>query len=152
MNSCVLLALLVSAPAMAVQDNPLSTVFDLMASLEAKIIKEGEAEAKAYKEYYEWCDEASQNLNNEIKTDKTSIEKLNAKIGELSSDIDVSDSKIGELANSISSNEAELKAATEIREKEAADFAVSEKELVDTVDTPERLHQAGHAGSIDLSQ
>jgi hypothetical protein len=109
-----------------------------MSELEAKIIKEGEAAHKAYKEFYEWCDEASANLNNEIKNGKKEEEKLEAKIAELSSDIEVCDTKIEELAADIASNEKELKDATTIREKEAADFALSEKELEETVDTLDR--------------
>jgi hypothetical protein len=139
MNAVVFFAALAASSVVAAQDtNPLNTVYELMAALEAKIIKEGEAEAKAFKEYFEWCDESSANLNNEIKNGKAKSEKLSAQIGQLTSDIDVCDSKIEDLAGSIASNEAELKAATEIRDKEAADFAVSEKELVDTVDTLDR--------------
>ena len=118
--------------------NPLGKVFDLMSALEAKITKEGEAEAKAFKEFFQWCDEASQNINNEIKTGKTTQEKLEAKIGELTSDIDVSDSEIEKLSGAISTNEGELNDATKIRNKESSDFAASEKELVETVDTLDR--------------
>jgi len=120
------------------QSNPLGKVFELMGALEAKITKEGEAEAKAFKEFFEWCDESSKNLNYEIKTAKKSKEKLTAKIDELASDIEVSDSKVEDLAKAISTNEGELKEATAIREKEAADFATAEKELMDTVDTLDR--------------
>merc|ERR1719408_748735 len=97
-----------TANANEVQSNPLGKVFELMSALEAKIVKEGEAEAKAFKEFFEWCDSASQNLNNEIKTAKKSKEKLQAKIGELTSDIDVSDSKIEELSGAIATNDGEL--------------------------------------------
>merc|ERR1719440_1325036 len=121
-----------------VQSNPLGKVFELMSALEAKITKEGEAEAKAFKEFFEWCDSSSQNLNNEIKTGKSNQEKLTAKIDSLTSDIEVSTSKIEELSAAIATNEAELKDATAIRDKEAADFAASEKELVATVDTLDR--------------
>jgi len=120
------------------QSNPLGKVFELMAALQAKIVKEGEAEEKAFKEFFEWCDDTSKNLNNEIKTGKKSQAKLTAKIEELASDIEVSDSKVEDLAKAISTNEGELKEATGIREKEAADFAVAEKELMDTVDTLDR--------------
>merc|ERR1719408_182422 len=111
-----------TANANEVQSNPLGKVFELMSALEAKIVKEGEAEAKAFKEFFEWCDSASQNLNNEIKTGKTSEEKLNAKIGELTSDIEVGTSKIEELSAAISTNEAELSDATSVRDKEHSDF------------------------------
>merc|ERR1719390_425551 len=52
--------------------------------------------------------------------------------------MEVSTSKIEELSGAISTNEAELKDATAIRDKEHADFVASEKELVETVDTLER--------------
>jgi len=124
--------------AMAEESNPLGKVFELMSALEAKIKAEGEAEAKAFKEFFAWCDESSQNLNYEIKTGKAKKEKLEAQIGELTSSIDVSESKIEELAAAVSAAEAELSDATGIREKEASDFAASEKELVETVDTLDR--------------
>jgi len=140
MNVMYLAFLLGAATATAAQvdSNPLGKVFDLMQALEAKITKEGEAEAKAFKEFFSWCDEASQNINNEIKTGKTTQEKLEAKIGELTSDIDVSDSEVEKLSAAISTNEGELNGATNIRNKEASDFAASEKELVETVDTLDR--------------
>jgi len=50
------------------QSSPLSKVLDLMAELTAKIVKEGEAEAKAYKEYFDWCDDMAKNAGFEIKT------------------------------------------------------------------------------------
>merc|ERR1719337_114709 len=107
----VLAMLCVGINAERVESNPLGKVFELMSALEAKIVKEGEAEAKAFKEFFEWCDSASQNLNNEIKTAKKNQEKLTAKIGELTSDIEVCDTKIEELAAALSTNEAELKDA-----------------------------------------
>jgi chromosome segregation ATPase len=137
-TSAVLLLLVTFAVADQQQSNPLGKVFELMSALEAKVTKEGEAEAKAFKEFFEWCDTASKNINYEIKTAKKSKEKLTAKIGELTSDIDVSESKIEDLAAALSTSEAELKDATAIRTKEAADFAASEKELLETVDTLDR--------------
>jgi len=140
MKAAVVIALMFAAASAvsAEESNPLGKVFELMSSLEAKIVKEGEAEAKAFKDFFEWCDSTSQNLNNDIKTAAKSKEKLTAKIGELTSDIQVSTSKIEELSAAISTNDAELKEATAIREKEAVDFAASEKELVETVDTLDR--------------
>jgi predicted nucleic acid-binding Zn-ribbon protein len=125
--SIALLALAVGAE--DVQSNPLGKVFELMSSLESKIVKEGEAEAKAFKEFFEWCDSASQNLNNEIKTGKSQEEKLNAKIGQLTSDIEVGTSKIEQLSAAISTNEAELNDASSVRDKEHSDFLGAEKEL-----------------------
>jgi hypothetical protein len=138
MATTALLLAFASVSAEKADSNPLGTVLSLLNELEAKIIKEGEAEDKAFKEFFEWCDEASANINYEIKTAKDSQASLEAKIGQLTSDIDVADSKVGDLAAAIGANEGDLKSATEIRDKEAADFAVSEKELVETVDTLDR--------------
>jgi len=139
MQAVLFLALFVSAaPAVSAevqQSNPLGKVYELMNALEAKIVKEGEAEAAAFKEFFSWCDSSSQNLNNDIKVGKKSQEKLTAKIGEHTSDIEVATTKIEELSSAIAKNEADLAGATSIRNKEAADFAAAEKELVDTVDT-----------------
>jgi len=134
----VLLLLPLLAAGGQVESNPLGKVFELMGALEAKIVKEGEAEAKAFKEFFSWCDDASQNLQNEIKTGKTSQEKLEAKIGELTSASDVCDSEIEKLAEAISANDGELSQASAIRATQAADFAAAETELVATVDTLDR--------------
>jgi len=138
----VTLILFAAAASLAVGEaattNPLGKVIELLTSLEAKIIKEGEVEAKAYKEYMEWCDDATKNLAYEIETAKTAKAKLEATIAKCSGDIEASTSKIEDLAASIASDEGDLKNATLIREKENADFLAAEKELVDTVDTIDR--------------
>jgi len=118
--------------------SPLSKVLDLMAELTAKIVKEGEAESKAYKEYFDWCDDMARNAGFEIKTAEAKKEKLEAKIGELTSSITVSTSKIDELVAAIAADDSELTDATTVREKEAADFAKNEAELMDVIDTLER--------------
>merc|ERR1719231_702185 len=113
----------------------MTMVIKLMDDTAAKIKADGEAEAKAFKEYFEWCDDVSKNTGFEIKTAKASKEKLEAKIGQLSSDISTGTSKIEDLTEAISAAEKELAEATAVREKEEADFKAEEAELVDGVDT-----------------
>jgi DNA repair exonuclease SbcCD ATPase subunit len=132
---------LIAAPAAtALLDtaNPLSKTIELLDSLSAKITAEGEAEAKAYKEYVEWCDDAASNLKYEIKTGEAKKGELEATIQKTTADIEAADSKIEDLAGAISADEKELAEATAVREKEAADFAASESELVDAIDTLDR--------------
>jgi hypothetical protein len=124
--------------AAAADTNPMAKVLELMDDCAAKVTKDGEAEAKAYKEFFEWCDDASKNTQFEIKTYTSDKEKLEATIGETTATIETATTKIEELAASIASDEKELAEATAIREKELAEFAKSEAELVDTVDTLER--------------
>jgi chromosome segregation ATPase len=136
---CAVLVLLATvAPTAALRTNPLSKVIELLSSLEAKIIKEGEAEQKAYEEYVEWCDDASKNKGFEIKTLTAQKEELVATIAKCTSDGEEASVKIDELAKSIATSEAELKDATTIRDKENADFVAAEAELVDSIDTLDR--------------
>merc|ERR1719221_136185 len=118
--------------------NPLGKVMQLMDELTSKITAEGEAEAKAFKEYVEWCDDAASNLHYEIKTGTKKQEELEAAIGKAASGIEACTSKIEDLSASISADDTELKEATAVREKEVAVFEASEKELVDAIDTLDR--------------
>jgi len=128
-----------SAPVVLASDaNPMDKVFELMDDCATKVKADGEAEAKSYKEYFDWCDDTAKNSQFEIKTLASEKEELEATIGEETANIAASTTKIEELSAAIASDTAELKEATAIREKEAADFAKSEAELVDTVDTLER--------------
>lgn len=134
--SLIFITAFLSTP--VVSDNPIQKVLQLLSELEAKIIKDGEVEQKAYEEYVDWCQHGAQDKHWEIKTAKAEVEDLEATISKEASVIDASTSKVGELAGSISTDEADLKAATEIREKEHSDFAASEGELVDALDTLDR--------------
>jgi hypothetical protein len=116
-------------------ENPLGKVIQLLDSLTAKITKEGEEEAKAYAAFVEWCDDAAANTGFEIKTATAQKGKLEAAIGEEAGEISAAGTKIEELAGSIATDEADLKSATSVREKESADFTASETELMDVIDT-----------------
>lgn len=131
-------AVLAVAPVMASATNPMAKVIELMDECATKVKADGDAEAKAYKEYFEWCDDVAKNAQFEIKTAQSTKDKLEANIGELSASIGDSNTQIEKLTGSIAADEKELAEATAIREKEAADFAAAEGELMDDVDTLER--------------
>merc|ERR1719487_678807 len=125
---------LVHGTTMSMQTNPIEKVIQMLSELQQKIIKEGEAAQKIYDEFAEWCEEESKNLQFEIKTGKAEADELTATIDKATSDIKALDEKIEELSAAIATDEADLKAATAIRDKEHADFLAAEAELVDTVD------------------
>jgi len=120
------------------QANPIEKIIEMIGDLETKIIAEGEAAQKTYEEFSEWCEDTSKDLMFEIKTGKGEVADLKATIEKESANIQVQDSKIEELAGSIATDEADLKAATEIRNKEQATFQAEETDLVETVDILER--------------
>lgn len=115
--------------------NPLAKVIELLDSLTAKITQEGEEEAKAYAAFVEWCDDAATNTGFAIKTATAKKGKLEATIGEEAGEISAAGTKIEELAGSIATDEADITSAKVVRKKEATDFAASEGELMDVVDT-----------------
>merc|ERR1719316_27124 len=114
--------------------NPIEKVIEMIGDLEQKVIKEGEAAQKTYDEFAEWCEDQSKDLGFEIKTAKTEIEDLQATIEKASADIAAEEEKIGQYSSEISRDEADLKAATAIREKENGIFVTEEKELMEAVD------------------
>ena len=119
------------APCASANDtNPMDQVYKLMDECAAKVQKDMDAEAKAYKEYFEWCDDAAKNSQFEIKSAASEKEELEAKIAEFASDIGGSNTKIEELVASIATDEKELAEAQAVRDKERAEFEASEKELV----------------------
>merc|ERR1719393_997794 len=127
-----------SSTVASMKANPIEKVIEMMSDLQQKIIGEGNAAQKVYDEFAEWCEEESKNLGFSIKTGKANAEELNAVIEKADADIAEYDEKIGELTSTISTDEADLKAATAIREKEHGIFVEEEADLVDTVDTMER--------------
>merc|ERR1740123_797037 len=85
-----------------------------------------------------WCDDTSKNTAFAIETATKSKSQLQAKIQELTSEIQAADSAIDGLASAIATAGSELKDATLVRGKESADFAASEKELVESIDAISR--------------
>jgi len=129
----IIFLLLVGTASMATA-NPISKVIEMLSALEGKIIKDGEAEQKAYEEYFEWCDDASKEKMFEVKTATDKKAKLEATIKKAASDIDDYTEKIAELGSSIATDEKDLEDATVIREKEHKDFVAAEAELMESVD------------------
>merc|ERR1719161_3097834 len=69
-----------------------------------------------------------------MKTDSAKKEKLESTIGKAKSDIEEAEELIASLSATISEDEADLAAATAIREKEAKAFAGEEAELMSASD------------------
>merc|ERR1719238_485154 len=129
------------APAFAEEGSPIAKVIQMISDLQSKVIGEGEVAQKEYDEFSEWCEEQSKNFQFAIKTGKSTVEELKATIESETAKIAELTTEIEELAADISKDEAELKAATDVRAKENADFVAEEKELTDTIDTLSRALQ-----------
>jgi len=118
----------------ATAESPISKVLELMSSLQQKVLKEGEAEQKAYEKFAEWCKDEAVSKQYEIETGEGNVESLKAAIEKETATISVEESKIDDAAKKVAVNSKDLAAATEIRKKEAADFSVADADLAETID------------------
>jgi hypothetical protein len=110
----------------------------MIGDLQGKIVSEGTDAQKVYDEFSEFCETRSRELGFEIKTGKAGVKDLTATIEDEAAKAQSLNAKIEELSGAIATDEADLKAATEIRAKENGVFVAEEKELVDTIGTVER--------------
>merc|ERR1719183_2707286 len=138
MKTAAPVLLLATVRANEISTNPIEKVVQMMSDLQAKIIGEGEECQKTYEEFAEWCEDRNKELGFEIKTGTAQAGDLTATISKETANADALSTKIDELSGDIATDEADLKAATEIREKEAADFAAEEKELTSVIDMLQR--------------
>merc|ERR1719169_225309 len=118
--------------------DPIEKVLQMIGDLEAKIIGEGKDAQKVYDEFAEFCEDRSRELGFEIKTGKAEVKELEATIADEQAKQESLNAKIEELSAGIATDEADLKAATDIRNKEQAAFEAEEKELIDVIGTLER--------------
>lgn len=130
--------LLCIAPCTADATNPIQKVLELLATMEQEIIKAGEESHKGYSDFADMCQERSWDLSNEIKGAKALVADLEGTIGKATDDQGELTTEIEELGAVSSSCEADLKAATAIRQKETGDFAADQKDLIETIGQMER--------------
>merc|ERR1719182_1139781 len=86
------------------------------------------------------CHDDSMDLQFQIETGKKDVERAKATIADEAAKIGAAEAKIEELSTTIATGEKDLASATEIREKENADFQKLEKELMEAVSMLERAY------------
>jgi len=131
-----LITLLVGCSAVS----PIEKTLQLLSDLQAKVVKDGEVEAKNYEEFSDYCHDESMDTQFAIKTGKSASERASATVAESSARIEGAATKIEELAATIGTEQADLASATKIREHEAADFVKMDADLAETVDMITRAH------------
>jgi len=118
--------------------SPIEKTIQLLEDLEAKVVKDGEAEAKVYEEFQEYCKDTAKETAFDIKTGKSGSERFSAAVDDFVAKIGVAETKIGELSDAIANDEKDLKSATAIRKKEYKDFMKVDADLGASVDMIER--------------
>merc|ERR1719160_2183369 len=132
MKSVVALLLLAAAAAPANGEvakagaNPVQKVLEMLSDLQQKIIGEGKEAQKIYDEFSEWCEDRAKELMYAVKGGKQEVTELKACIQENSVCVDENADKRAKCTDDLNTNQADLKAAEEIRAKEVADFGKEE--------------------------
>eukprot|EP00403_Amphidinium_massartii_P023946 CAMPEP_0178400786 /NCGR_PEP_ID=MMETSP0689_2-20121128/15968_1 /TAXON_ID=160604 /ORGANISM="Amphidinium massartii, Strain CS-259" /LENGTH=686 /DNA_ID=CAMNT_0020021591 /DNA_START=74 /DNA_END=2134 /DNA_ORIENTATION=+ len=149
-------AMLLIAPLQgsALSVNPVQKTLQLLTDLASKITAEKDEAAKVFEELTKYCHHESKNFKYEIKTSSEEISDLKAKIEKDTADAAAAEAKISALSSQITKAEEDLKAATGVRETEAADFAKADVELKETINTIERAIGIlrSHASMLQSSQ
>merc|ERR1719169_165574 len=122
MGAATILLLVATAFPGALGDSatPIEKGLQMLGDLQAKIVGEGNDAQKVYDEFAEFCEDRSRNVGFEIKTGKQGVKDLEAAIAKEKATAESLTAQIEELASGISVDEADLAAATGIREKENA--------------------------------
>lgn len=127
MFNVVLLALLASTPvevAAKIQkkDDPIQKVLVLIKEIMAKVEGDGKAEQKTYDKFACWCEKTLARKAASIDAAKETIDVTQREVIELKGKLGELGATIKQLSKEIAENEAARKEATEIREKENADY------------------------------
>ena len=89
--------------------SPIGKILQLLGDLQAKIVKDGEAQQKIYEEFTDFCSDTSKELEFAIKTGHSDAERFSATVADATAEIATLESKIADVASSSAESEQELK-------------------------------------------
>merc|ERR1719446_521705 len=128
MMTCIVMTLLFSANAVNV--SPVQKVIELLDENKVKITNDLAAEEKEMAEYTEFCDKESSEKGYAIETATRKITDLGATIEDCETKIPALEDDVTTLSSDVAAKNKQLYEATEVRNKEKADFDEAEAELV----------------------
>jgi len=102
--------------------SPVQKVLEMMDEMKAKCVKEKNAEVVTFTKFQAFCQDTAAEKDKAISDATESIAQLAADIQKYDSDSTVLAEEIQKLDGSIATAEDQLAAATEVRDKEKADF------------------------------
>mmetsp|Transcript_40309 Transcript_40309/g.96676 ORF Transcript_40309/g.96676 Transcript_40309/m.96676 type:complete len:677 (+) Transcript_40309:129-2159(+) len=126
-------ALLTLLPLQAAAASPVDKVVELLKEMETKIEKDGAAEQKVFDKYACWCEKTTARKAEDIKDGRQMISGLQNHILSSKGKLESLAAAIAELEAEIKSNNESQKKATNIREKENAEFQANAGELQEAI-------------------
>lgn len=115
--------------------SPIVKAVEMLEGLQTKISDATKQEQDSYLKFTVWCQNESQATQFQIRSTEQKKAMFTADIAKSTADMAAASTHLAEIAQYESTDEADLKAATLLREKEAADFKALELELVNGIRT-----------------
>jgi len=131
---------------------PLQKLVSMLDAMAAKGKADKVAEATEFAKFHEWCDGMRMEKETSIAEAAEQIEQLEADINKANADAEVLRQEIKEHEASVAKAEVELAAATEVREKELADYTAQHKDLSESISACARAIETLKARSEDVPQ
>merc|ERR1719277_1056175 len=131
---------------------PTQQVINMMTEIKSKGEKMMDEEKKVYAQYAEWVDDESKRLGFDIIDGNRQIEELIAYISKAESDVKTLSGEIGELNSEITRLSADKAEATEIREKQHAEYLTISQDYSESVSALKRAIQVLSSQNYDRAQ
>jgi len=148
MRVCTLLLTLV----VATEVTPVQKVIQLLEGMAEKGKKEKHAEQVQFSNYKQFCDDTATEKTRAIEEANDKMEQLNAAISKAEADAATLSREIAALDEDISVWTGDKKAATEVRELAAADYASTHRDYSESVDSITRAIATVSKQDVDRSQ
>merc|ERR1719183_2124272 len=117
----------------AAKNRPVSKVITLLKDMLKQLEKEAEEDEEVYDQMACWCETNDKEKTKAIADAETHIEDLTAKIEELTALSAQLNTEIKNLEQEVAKNQNALDQATEMRQKDLADFNAEEKDLLGSI-------------------
>jgi len=131
---------------------PIQKVISLMNDMKAKGIKEKQDEEVAFTKFKQWCSDTTRQRQESIKEAEEQMEQLTAEIQKAKSDIATLTDEIAALDAQIGSWNQDKKAATEVRQKEKADYTTTHTDYSESIDAVGRALNVLKQQMVDRKQ
>jgi len=114
--------------------SPIQKVVSLIKDMKAQTEKEAEEDLAAYDKYMCWCKTVKAEKTTAVEEAQNSIASLEAFVEEAAAKEGQLKTEIGTLGEDIQADQDSLASATELRNKESAEFTAEEADMKETLD------------------
>lgn len=130
-----------SATSQSVSVTPIQKVLQILEEMKSKGIKEMKDEDVRFSSFKQFCNDTARLKTSSIETAAKELEKLEADIATAESDLTILAKALGELDEDVVRWHKDMKAATDVRQKEHADYEATNADYDETLDALDRAIQ-----------